>query len=55
MIGDFVWSELRKKIRDLSWWFFFFFFSSCCGPVVVVVVVMVVVKTVANGRGGCGW
>ena len=26
MIGDFVWSGLRKKIRDLGWCFFFFFF-----------------------------
>ena len=33
MIGDFVWSGLRKEIEDLGWWFFF----SCCGPVVVVV------------------
>ena len=41
MIGDFVWSGLRKKIGD--WRFEFFFFS----PVVVV--------AVADGRGGCGW
>ena len=46
MIGDFVWSGLRKKIGDFDWWFFFFF--SCCGLVVVVV-------AVADGRGGCGW
>ena len=46
MIGDFVWSGLRKKIGDFGWWFFFFF--SCCGLVVVVV-------AVADGRGGCGW
>ena len=25
MVGDFVWSGLRKKIEDLGWWFFFFF------------------------------
>ena len=24
MIGDFVWSGLRKEIEDLGWWFFFF-------------------------------
>ena len=24
VIGDFVWSGLRKKIEDLGWWFFFF-------------------------------
>ena len=47
MIGDFVWSRLRKKITDLGWWFFFF---SCCGLVVVVVVVVVV--AVVDGRGG---
>ena len=33
VIGDFVWSRLRKKIKDLGRWFFF----SCCGSVVVVV------------------
>ena len=33
MIGDFVWSGLRKKIKDLGWWLFL----SCCGLVVVVV------------------
>ena len=44
MIGDFVWSRLRKKIGDLG-----FFFFSCCGLVVMVVVV------VADGRGGYGW
>ena len=49
MIFYFVWSGLRKKIRDLGWCVFFFFFS-CCGLVVVVVVV-----GVANGRDGCGW
>ena len=47
MIGNFVWSGLRKKIRDLGWWFFFF---SYYGLVVVVVSVVV-----ANGGGGCGW
>ena len=25
VIGDFVWSRLRKKIGDLGWFFFFFF------------------------------
>ena len=25
VIGDFVWSGLRKKIEDLGWFFFFFF------------------------------
>ena len=44
VIGDFVWSGLRKKIGDLG----FFFFFSCCGLVLVVVV------AVADGRGGCG-
>ena len=39
MIGDFVWSGLRKKIGDLS---FLFIYFSCCGLVVVVVVVGVV-------------
>ena len=24
VIGDFVWSGLRKKIEDLGWFFFFF-------------------------------
>ena len=24
MIGDFVWSRLRKRIEDLGWCFFFF-------------------------------
>ena len=27
MIGDFVWSGLRKKIEDFGWWFFFFFLA----------------------------
>ena len=27
MIGDFVWSELSKKIEDFGWWFFFFFLA----------------------------
>ena len=45
VIGDFVWSALRKKIGDFGWWFFFF-------PIVVVVVVVVV--AVANDRGDCG-
>ena len=43
VIFYFVWSGLRKKIRDLGWCVFSFFFS-CCGLVVVVVVVVV---------GGC--
>ena len=56
MIGDFVWSGLRKKIGDFGWWFYFFFnfFFLYCGLVVVVmmvVVVVVVVVTVADGRG----
>ena len=51
MIGDFVWSGLRKKIGDFGCGFFFF---SCYGLLVVVVVVGVVV-VVANGRSGCGW
>ena len=51
MIGDFVWSRLRKKIGDLG-----FFFFPCCGLVVVLVVVvaMAVFVVVADGRGGCG-
>ena len=49
MIGDFVWSGLRKKIGDLG----FFFFFPCCE--LVVVLVLVVVVAVADGRGGCGW
>ena len=53
MIGDFVWSGLRKKIGDLSYLFIYFF---CCGLVVVVVVVVVVVGVVvADNRGGYGW
>ena len=48
MIGDFVWSGLRKKIGDLG--FFIFYFFSYYGLVVAVVVVV----AVANGRGGCG-
>ena len=52
VIGDFVWSELRKKIGDLGWWFFFFF---CCGLVVVVVVVVGVVVADGGGGCGCGW
>ena len=51
MIGDFVWSGLRKKIGDLS--FFFFLTTVDWWPVVVVVVVVAVVA-VANSRGGCG-
>ena len=51
MIGDFVWSGLRKKIGDLG----FFFFFPCCELVVVVVLVVVVAVAVADGRGGCGW
>ena len=50
MIGDFVWSGLRKKIGDLS---FLFIYFSCCGLVVVVLVVVVGV-VVADNRGGCG-
>ena len=52
MIGNFVWSRLRKNIGDLV-----FFFFCCCGlvMVVVVVLVLVVVVAVADGRGGCGW
>ena len=34
VIVDFVWSGLRKKIKDLDWWFFL----SCCGLLVVWVV-----------------
>ena len=49
MIGDFVWSGLRKKI-GVSVFFFFFSYG-----LVVVVVVMVVVVAVADGRSGCGW
>ena len=51
MIGDFVWSGLRKKIGDLDWWCFFFFFLPYYGLVVVVGVVV----DVADGRGGCRW
>ena len=47
VIGDFVWSGLRKNIGDLGWFFFFF-------PPVVVVVVVVVAMVVADGRSGCG-
>ena len=43
MIGDFVWSGLRKKIEDLGWLVFFFFFFSCCGLVAS-----------GGGGGGCG-
>ena len=39
MIGDFVWSGLKKKITDLGWWFFFFFFLLWTG---------------GGGGGGCG-
>ena len=46
MIGDFLWSGLRKKIGNFG----FFFFFSCCGLVVVRVVV-----AVADGKGDCGW
>ena len=41
VIGDFVWSGLRKKIGDLDWWCFFFFFSS-------------LLWTGGGGRCGCG-
>ena len=34
VIVDFVWSGLRKKIKDLDWWFFL----SYCGLLVVGVV-----------------
>ena len=57
VIGDFVWSGLRKKIGDLSFFFFFFcffVFLFCCG-LVVLVVVMGVIVAVADGRGRCGW
>ena len=37
MIGDFVWSVLRKKIGDLG--FFIFYFFSYYGLVVAVVAV----------------
>ena len=47
VIGDFVWSGLRKKIGDLS---FLFIYFSCCGLVVVVIVGVVM----ADNRGGCG-
>ena len=40
VIGDFVWSGLRKKIRDLGFCFVFFFF--CYGLVA------------GGGGGGCG-
>ena len=59
MIGDFLWSGLRKKIGNLG--FIFYFIFSCYGLVVVVVVVLMVVVAVvvavavADGRGGCGW
>ena len=43
MIGDFVWSGLRKKIEDLGWLVFFFFFFSCCG----------LVASGGGGGGGC--
>ena len=54
MIGDFVWSGMRKKIGDLS---FLFIYFCCCELVVVVVVVLVVIVgvVVADNRGGCGW
>ena len=52
MIGDFVWSGLRKRLEIWGLFFFFFFFFFCCGLVVVVVVVVV---GVADGRGGYGW
>ena len=42
VIGDFVWSGLRKKIGDLS---FFFFFPSYCG----------LVTSGGGGGGGCGY
>ena len=51
VIGDFVWSGLRKNIGDLGWFFFF----CCCGLVVVVVVAVTVAVTVADGRSDCGW
>ena len=45
VIGDFVWSGLRKKIEDLG-----------CSPPPppVVVMVVVVVVAVADGRSDCG-
>ena len=39
VIVDFVWSGLRKKIKDLDWWFFL----SYCGLLVVGVVDVCVV------------
>ena len=39
VIVDFVWSRLRKKIKDLDWWFFL----SYCGLLVVGVVDVCVV------------
>ena len=45
VIGNFVWSGLRKKIGDLGFFF-------CCG---LLVLVMGLVVAVADGRGGCGW
>ena len=53
VIGDFVWSGLRKKIGDLS--FFFFLPTVDWWPVVVVVVVVVAVVALADGRCGRGW
>ena len=50
MIGDFVWSRLRKKIGDFSFFIFYFYFF-CCGLVVVVVVVVAVI----DSRDDCGW
>ena len=35
MVGDFVWSGLRKKIEDLGWCFFFF-----CAVDVFIIILM---------------
>ena len=50
VIGDFVWSWLRKKIGDFGFFIFYFYFF-CCG----LVVVMVVVVAMTDSRGDCGW
>ena len=55
MIGNFVWSGLRKNIGDLGWWFFFFFFLPTMDWWPVVVVVVVAIVAMADGRCGCGW
>ena len=47
VIGDFVWSGLRKNIGDLGFFFFLL-------VVVVVTVVVIVVVAVADSRSSCG-